>query len=80
MADTAHKSDLDAAFEAVRKLPPENQAEIIRFLREYVEEQHAPSLLTEEQNEEVRRRLADPNPVLIPQDEVFAKLRKHLGI
>ncbi len=33
--------------------------------------------LTEEQREEVRRRLADPNPVMATEEEVEAVLRRY---
>jgi hypothetical protein len=78
MADTVRKSDLELAVEAVLRLPEVNQAEIARFLRDYVEEQHAPSLLTDEQRAEVRRRLADPDPVLIDHDDVFDEIENLL--
>lgn len=79
MTDSELKSDLEAAIDAVMKLPAANQAEIARFLREYVEEQRAPSLLTKEQRAEVLRRLADPNPVYYTQEEVFDEIEKLLS-
>jgi hypothetical protein len=78
MADTISNADLEpelkAILEVVLKLRPENQAEILRFLKEYVTEQNSPSLLTDEQAAEVRRRLAEPNPVYTDQEDVFAEM------
>ena len=72
------ESALKIAYEKALSLPEEDQVEAAELLDEFVEQRTF--RLTEEQQSEVRRRLADPNPVLILQEEVFARLRKRLGI
>ena len=74
------ESALKTAYEHALTLPEAEQAEAAELLEEFVAQRTASYRLSDEQIAEVRRRLADPNPVLIPQEEVFTKLRKRLGL
>jgi hypothetical protein len=64
---------LEEALIQVRKLPPSEQDGAAGALIDYLSRRRD-SLLTDEQRAEVRRRLADPNRVLVPADEVWKRL------
>ena len=74
MVESAFKS----AVEAVLELPEEDQDAAAERLEEFLRERQGVSLLTEVQQAEVRRRLADTNRRLIPHDEVVASVRRRL--
>lgn len=74
------ESALKAAYEKALELPEADQAEAAGLLDDFVAQRTSTLRLSDEQVAEVKRRLAEPDPVLIPQEEVFARLRKRLGI
>ncbi len=73
------ESALKAAYEKVLTLPEAEQAEAAELLDEFVEQRTSTLRLSDEQIEEVRRRLAEPNPVYYSQEEVFDEIEKLLN-
>jgi len=72
------QSALKSAFEKALKLPETEQAAAADLLEEFIE-QHTSSLkLSDAQIEEIRRRLADPNPEYATDAEVDAFYRRAL--
>ena len=65
---------LEKAMKAAETLSPQDQDEVAGVMLEMIEQRQHGSLLTEEQQAEVLRRLANPNRVLIPMEEVFTRL------
>jgi hypothetical protein len=56
--------------------PPERQADVVHVI-EFMEEQDKSRLrLSDEHFAEVERRLADPNPKMIPAEEVFKRFAR----
>ncbi len=55
--------------------PPERQEQAARVLTEMEAQDESRLTLTDEQVAEVKRRLADPNPKMIPAEEVFRRFR-----
>lgn len=71
-------TNLDRAFEAVRKLPQEAQDAIADNLMEAVSNyQHL--RLTKDQREEVRRRLSEQNPEIATEAQVRAFFKRFDG-
>jgi hypothetical protein len=69
------KEQVKQILDRVLTWPPERQADVARVV-ELMEEQDKSELrLTDEQAEEVRRRLANPSQNRIPADEVFKRFR-----
>ena len=64
---------LEQALVEVKKLPASEQDAAAGALIEYLARRQN-SGLTDEQRAEVRRRLADPNRVLVPAEEVWKRL------
>jgi len=64
---------LEQALVEVKKLPASEQDGAAGALIDYLARRQN-SLLTDEQRAEVRRRLADPNRVLVAADEVWKRL------
>jgi hypothetical protein len=55
--------------------PPERQADLAHVVQEMEEYDNSDLRLSDEQAEEVRRRLADPNRKTIPAETVFKRFR-----
>lgn len=70
-------TNLDTAVEAVRKLPEEAQETIAHELMETVRV-YRHLRLSEEQREEVRRRLAEPDPEMASDKEVEAVFNRYI--
>jgi hypothetical protein len=69
------KEQIKAVLDKVLSWPPKRQEDVAHIV-ELMEEQDRSDLqLTQEQAEEVRRRLADPNRKTIPAAEVFERFR-----
>lgn len=66
---------LQKAIEQAQRLPEDEQDAAAGALMDYLDQLHS-LRLTDEQAEEVRRRLADPHPVTLTLDEVRAKLQR----
>ena len=64
---------LDEALIEVRKLPDSEQDGAAGVLIDYMSRRQN-SVLTDEQRAEVRRRLADPNPIMVRAVEVWKRL------
>ena len=64
-------SNLDKAFEAVKQLPKEAQEAIAEDLMEAVSG-YRHLRLTDEQREEVRRRLSEKDPAMATEEQVQA--------
>lgn len=68
---------LKSAYEKLLALPEDKQEEAARLIEDFVANDDDGSganglRLTPEQIEEVKRRLADPHPVYVPDDEMEA--------
>ena len=70
---------LDLVLERVRQLPPERQEAIAVEMEFLLRDEAEASLLTAEQWAEVEAELADPNPELIPHEQVVAEFEKKFG-
>ena len=55
--------------------PPERQADLAHVVQEMEEYDNSDLRLSDEQAEEVRRRLAEPNRKTIPAETVFKRFR-----
>jgi hypothetical protein len=55
--------------------PPERQADLAHVVQEMEEYDNSELRLSDEQAEEVRRRLAEPNRKTIPAETVFKRFR-----
>ena len=60
--------------------PPERQADLAHIAELMEEQDNSPLRLTEEQAEEVRRRLADPNPQTMTLAEFNERLKRRYGV
>lgn len=69
------KTDVKAVLDRVLSWPAERQADVAHLV-ELLEKQDMSALrLTEAQAEEVRRRLAKPNPETVPFEKAFRRFR-----
>jgi hypothetical protein len=69
------KTDVKAVLDRVLSWPAERQADVAHLV-ELLEQQDRSTLhLTEAQAEEVRRRLADPNPKTVSFEKAFRRFR-----
>jgi hypothetical protein len=69
------KIDVKAVLDRVLTWPAQRQADVA-YLVELLEEQDRSTLhLTEAQAEEIRRRLANPNPKTVPFEKTFQRFR-----
>jgi hypothetical protein len=66
---------LERAFEKAKTLPTNRQDEVGEILLDLVDQDHSEFRLTPDQEAEVRRRLASPEP-LVPAPEMKAFFRK----
>lgn len=64
----------------VRTWPPERQADLAHIAELMEEQDNSPLRLTEEQAEEVRRRLADPNPKTMTLAECKERFKGRYGV
>jgi Mg2+ and Co2+ transporter CorA len=71
-------SALKDAFEKAMLLPKEDQAAAAGLLEDFVEQYNSGLRLTSEQVEEIRRRMADPNPEYATEEEVGAFFKRGL--
>jgi hypothetical protein len=71
-------SALKDAFEKAMLLPKEDQAAAAGLLEDFVEQYNSGLRLTSEQVEEIRRRMADPNPEYATEEEVDAFFKRGL--
>ena len=69
---------LERAFAQAKSLPTDRQDEVGEMLLDLVEQDASGLRLSEEQQAEVRRRLASPQP-LVPEVEMKAFFRKFAG-
>ena len=72
------KDQLKAVLDRVLTWPRQRQEDVARVLTEMEEQDASAYHLTDEQVEEVKRRLADPNPKFLTHEEVrtrFARRR-----
>ncbi|MDP9137572.1 MAG: hypothetical protein M3N38_05275 [Pseudomonadota bacterium] len=69
---------LDRAYEKARTLSNDRQDEVGEILLSIIEQDTSEVRLTPEQQNEVRRRLASPGPV-VPENEMKALFRKLSG-
>jgi len=69
------KEQVKAILERVLTWPPERQEEIARMLLAIEEQDNSPYRLSDEQADEVRRRMAEPRPETIPFEDVFKRYR-----
>ncbi len=67
---------LEKAFDEARTLPDDRQDEVAQWIRDFVEQERAPLTLSAPQREEVRKRLAEPQPVFATDEQVEALLTK----
>jgi hypothetical protein len=64
------KDQVKEVLNRVLTWPPERQRDAARVLTEMEEQDASPYRITDEQAEEVKRRLADPTPKFLTLDEV----------
>lgn len=67
---------LNDAWQALQKLPPEEQDRVAEALLDYASEASQNFRLTEEQVAEVERRLNDKDAPVLTQEEFRARVRK----
>lgn len=67
---------LEKITEVVKTLPEDRQNELLEWLED-VQQQHNAPQLSPEQNAEVARRMADPNPVYATDEQVQAVFAKY---
>lgn len=70
---------LDLVIERVRQLPQERQDAIAAELEFILDHDDGESVLTDEQDAELARRLADPNRKYLSHEEVGAYFEKKYG-
>jgi putative addiction module component (TIGR02574 family) len=69
----------DEAVARVRQLPEDEQDAMAETLLAHLAGQDGRYRLTDEQVEEVKRRLAEPNPRFLTLEEVRARFRRRAG-
>jgi len=69
------RDQVKAVLDRVLTWPPERQADVARVVQEMEEYDNSDLRLSDEQAEEVRRRLAEPNRKTIPAETVFKRFR-----
>jgi hypothetical protein len=70
------KEQIKAVFDRVRNWPLERQEVAAKILTEMEAQDASPYHLSDEQVEEVRRRLADPDRKLVSHDEARARIKR----
>ncbi len=66
---------LERAFKKARALPDDRQDQLGAMILDVVEQDQSNLHLTADQREEVRRRLADPDPAFASDEQVEAAYR-----
>jgi hypothetical protein len=69
------KDQVKEILDRVLTWPPERQADVAHVVQEMEEYDNSDLRLSNEQAEEVRRRLAEPNRKTIPAETVFKRFR-----
>ena len=70
---------LEAAFKEAATLPEDRQRKLGEWVRDFVEQERSALMLSDEQREEVRRRLAVDAPAFASEAEVEALFAKLAG-
>jgi hypothetical protein len=70
------KEQIKAVFDRVQNWPLERQENAAKILTEMEAQDASPYHLSDEQVEEVRRRLADPDRKLVSHDEAHARVKR----
>jgi hypothetical protein len=70
------KEQIKAVFDRVQNWPLERQEDAAKILTEMEAQNASPYHLSDEQVEEVRRRLADPDRKLVSHDEARARIKR----
>lgn len=70
------KDQVKAVLDRVLTWPSERQADVARVVELMEEQDESPLRLSDEDEAEVRRRMAEKNPKRIPIDEAFKRFRK----
>jgi hypothetical protein len=70
------KEQIKAVFERVQNWPRERQEDAAKILTEMEAQDASRYHLSDEQVEEVRRRLADPDRKLVSHDEARARIKR----
>jgi hypothetical protein len=69
------KADVKAVLNRVLTWPPERQADVAHLVESMEQQDKSTLHLTQEQAEEVRRRLANPHAKTVPFEEAFKRFR-----
>ena len=70
---------LDLVVERIRQLPPDRQEAMAVEMEFLLRDEGSGNLLTDEQWAEVQSELDDPNPELIPHEQVVTEFEKKFG-
>ena len=73
------KEQIKAVLDRVQTWPLERQVDAVKMLLMMEEQDASPYHLTEEQADEVRRRIADPDRKFLTLDEANARLSRLTG-
>ncbi len=68
---------IDRAWQGLKKLPPEMQEAWAAMILDHLEQQEH-CMLSDEQVEEVQRRLAEKNPKVLSEEDVQRRIAKLL--
>lgn len=74
------KDQVKKILDRVLTWPPERQADLAHIAELMEEQDNSRLRLTEEQAEEVRRRLADPDPKTLTLAEFNERLKRRYGV
>ena len=69
------KADVRAVLDRVLTWPPQRQADVAHLVESMKQQDKSTLHLTQEQAEEVRRRLANPNAKIVPFEVAFKRFR-----
>ncbi len=67
---------LEKAFEQVKRLPTTRQDEFGEMIIDAVAQAQSETQLTPDQQEEVRRRMSDPHPIIASDEQVETFFRR----
>ncbi len=74
------KEQVKKILDRVLSWPPERQAALAHIAELMEEQDNSPLRLTEKQEQEVRRRLADPDPKTLTLAEFNEHLKRRYGV